>query len=117
MDKQIIHQTLNQGDGILRLIPVFIPRRFGTTGGRLHLHPDDYFALGTKRGSIKERWFSSVIPANAAPDAPEEEGLSFVVPANGELNNKFSLRDAVETLKSDLIGHELYDSYGTWPMF
>ena len=31
-------------------MPVFVPRRFGTAGRRLRLHPDDYFALGTARG-------------------------------------------------------------------
>ena len=36
-------------------------------GQRLRLHPDDYYALGTRRGSIKERWFSSVIPAMNGP--------------------------------------------------
>lgn len=58
MDKQArIKRTLAAGEGILQLIPVFVQRRFGNAGHRLKLHPDDYFALGTRRGSIKERWF------------------------------------------------------------
>ena len=59
----IIQETFEKGKGILRLIPNFVPRRFSKAGLRLRLHPHDYYALGTARGSIKERWFSSVIPA------------------------------------------------------
>ncbi len=59
MTKQkLIKNTFEQGEGILRLIPNFVPRRFGKAGRRLRLHPDDYYALGTARGAIKERWFS-----------------------------------------------------------
>ncbi len=71
-----IHVTLDHGQGILRLIPVFVPRRFAKAGRRLRLHPDDYYALGTARGSIKERWFSSVINCMNGPLAPADEGLS-----------------------------------------
>lgn len=60
---KIINETFEKGEGILRLAPVFVPRRFSKAGRRLKLHPDDYYALGSIRGSIKERWFSSVIPA------------------------------------------------------
>jgi len=56
--RTLIHEAFDKGRGIFQLIPVFIPRRFSTAGQRLRLHPDDYFALGTARGSIKERWFS-----------------------------------------------------------
>ena len=75
-----IHETFDQGQGILRLIPVFVPRRFSKAGRRLRLHPDDYYALGTQRGSIKERWFSSVIPAMNGELAPPDEGMSYVLP-------------------------------------
>ena len=79
-----IRETFEKGEGILRLAPVFVPRRFSSPGRRLRLHPDDYFALGTERGAIKERWFSSVIPAMNGPLAPEDEGLSYVVSSNKE---------------------------------
>ena len=72
--KSHIQETFDQGKGILRLVPVFVPRRFNQAGRRLRLHPDDYYAFGTQRGSIKERWFSSVIPAmNGELAAPDEE--------------------------------------------
>ena len=114
--RSTIHETYERGQGILRLAPVFVPRRFSQAGKRLRLHPDDYYALGTQRGSIKERWFSSVIPAMNGPLAPADEGLSYVSPTE-DLDDKFPFRDAVEELGADIIGHELKDKYGTWPMY
>lgn len=112
-----IQETFESGMGILRLMPVFVPRRFGQAGRRLRLHPDDYFALGTKRGSIKERWFSSVIVAMNGPLAPPDEGLSYVEPKSGGAEARFSLRNAVEELGADLIGDELMEKHGMWPMY
>ena len=59
--KEIIRKTFRDNGGVFRLIPTFVPRRFASPGKRLRLHPDDYYAFGTARGAIKERWFSSVI--------------------------------------------------------
>ena len=112
----LIRKHLEESGGILNLIPVFVPRRFGTAGRRLKLHPDDYFALGTKRGSIKERWFSSVICAMNGEDAAPDEGMSYVN-IDGNTANKISLKDFVDVLKGDLIGDRLYTQYGTWPMY
>jgi hypothetical protein len=111
-----IHAAFDKGKGIFRMIPVFVPRRFSQAGRRLRLHPDDYYALGTQRGSIKERWFSSVIPAMNGPLAPPDEGLS-CVSASDDPADRFTLRDAVEELGADLIGSELKAKYGTWPMY
>jgi hypothetical protein len=83
----------------------------------LRLHPDDYFALGTARGAIKERWFSSVITCMNGPLAPSDEGLSYVLPFNEDPDAKFSLRDAQEELKAELIGRDLQEKYGGWPMY
>jgi|GEM_PF-3369032 len=71
--RQIIHDTFEKGQGIFRMAPIFIPRLFNQAGRRLRLHPNDYYALGTRRGAIKERWFSSVIPAMNGPLAPADE--------------------------------------------
>ncbi len=105
-----------QGDGILRLAPNFVPRRFSSAGRRLRLHPDDYFALGTARGSIKERWFSSVIAAMNGPLAPSDEGMSYVDPT-GRKEDRLLFRDAVGDLGAELIGPELREKFGTWPMY
>ena len=112
----IIRETFEKNNGIFRLIPVFVPRRFSRPGKRLRLHPDDYFALGTKRGAIKERWFSSVIPAMNGEMAPEDEGMSYVSYSN-DPDDKFLLKEGVEVLGAELIGDNLMKEYGTWPMY
>ena len=116
MKADLIKKTFEENGGILNLIPVFVPRRFGSAGKRLKLHPDDYFALGTKRGSIKERWFSSVICAMNGPDAAPDEGMSYVN-INDKLDDKISLKEFVEALGADLIGQNLWDKHKTWPMY
>jgi len=113
---KIIQETFEKGEGIFRLAPVFVPRRFSQAGKRLRLHPDDYYALGTKRGSIKERWFSSVIPAMNGEIAPWDEGMSYVVHSETP-PEKFLFRTAVEELGANLIGEDLQRKYGTWPMY
>ena len=115
--KAKIHETFDQGQGILRLVPVFVPRRFSKAGRRLRLHPDDYYALGTKRGSIKERWFSSVIAAMNGELAPPDEGMSYVLPFSDKLSEKFTLKAAQDELKDQLVGGELMKKYGGWPVY
>lgn len=112
----IIRETFQKGQGILRLIPVFVPRRFSEAGRRLRLHPHDYYALGTKRGSIKERWFSSVIPAMNGELAPPDEGMSYVA-VTDNIKDKILFKDFVDELKAEIIGAELQQKYGTWPMY
>ena len=111
-----IHNAFEKGGGVLRLAPTFVPRRFSQAGRRLRLHPDDYYALGTARGSIKERWFSSVIPAMNGPLAAPDEGMSYVAPSD-RLEDKFLFKDAVAELGAGLIGEALAKKYGTWPMY
>ncbi len=111
-----IRDAFEKGAGILRLAPTFVPRRFSQAGRRLRLHPDDYYALGTVRGSIKERWFSSVIPAMNGPLAPGDEGLSYVAPTDRR-QDLFLFKDAVDELGAEIIGRELAQKYGTWPMY
>ena len=109
-----IREYFEKNEGILNILPTFVPRRFCKAGHRLRLHPDDYFALGTHRGEIKERWFSSVICAMNGPDAAPDEGMSYVNIEDGE---KISLKDFVLELGEELIGKELVEKYGTWPMY
>jgi hypothetical protein len=111
-----IRETFEKNGCIFRLAPVFVPRRFSQAGQRLRLHPDDYYALGTVRGSIKERWFSSVIPAMNGELAPWDEGMSYVSPSE-RIEDKFLFRDAVEELGAELIGADLHQKFGTWPMY
>ena len=111
-----IRRVFENGRGILRMVPNFVPRRFSEAGKRLRLHPEDYYALGTARGSIKERWFSSTIPAMNGPLAPADEGMSYVAISENS-NEKILFRDFVDELGAELIGKELAKTYGTWPMY
>jgi hypothetical protein len=111
-----VKATFHQYGGVLRLIPNFLPRNFGKPGHRLRLHPDDYFALGMARGAIKERWLSSAIAALNGDKAPPDEGMSYVAPTSN-IADKFLFKDACAILKAELIGDELYEKYGIWPMF
>jgi len=52
-------RALDQGAGVVRLAPNWVPRVFSTPGRRLRLHPDDYYAYGKDRGGIDERWLAS----------------------------------------------------------
>jgi hypothetical protein len=115
-ESRLIRETFEKGNGVLQLMPVFVPRRFSAPGRRLRLHPDDYFALGTNRGAIKERWFASVIKCMNGPLAARDEGLSYVLPKAGPAK-KFTLRDAQEELGAELVGAGLMKKYGGWPMY
>lgn len=113
----IINNAFEQGKGILRLSPNWVPRSFCIPGRRIKLHPDDYYALGGERGGIDERWFSSATPADNGPLTAPNEGLSFVVFEDGSKTKQALFRNAVSELKDRLIGMRLWDACGSWPMF
>lgn len=108
-------KLFDEGEGVLRLKPTWVPRSFCRPGKRIKLHPDDYYVLGLERGGIDERWLSSTTKAENGPNTPEDEGLSYAVSSDGK--EKILLRDAVEELKGELIGENLWNKYGRWPMF
>jgi hypothetical protein len=105
-------QALEAGGGVLRLAPTWVPRSFLQPGKRLKLHPNDYYALGTDRGGIDERWFGSTTHADNE-GAPDDEGLSYVV-HDGQ---RFTLRDAVQALGAGIIGAEIWNKYQRWPVY
>ncbi|MEZ0486944.1 class I mannose-6-phosphate isomerase [Fibrella aquatica] len=113
----IAEKAFEQGKGILRLAPTWVPRSFCVPGRRIKLHPDDYYVLGGERGGIDERWLSSTTPAKNGPLTGENEGLSAVVFKDGDNEVQFLLKDAVDELKGSLIGDRLWDQYGSWPMY
>lgn len=108
-------KLLKEGNGILRLAPTWVPRAFCRPGKRIKLHPDDYYCKGTARGGIDERWFASTTWAENGPGTPEDEGLSYVVSADG--SEKILLRDLIDELKGEVIGDDLWNKYHKWPMF
>ncbi|MFH0797722.1 MAG: hypothetical protein V2A65_11855 [Candidatus Omnitrophota bacterium] len=110
-------KALEQGKGILRLLPTWVPRSFCIPGRRIKLHPDDYYALGGARGGIDERWFASTTPADNGPLTSPNEGLSFVVFEDGNKTERILLRDAIEELKGELLGERLWNAYHSWPLY
>ena len=112
-----VSSAFDQGKGILRLAPNWVPRSFCIPGRRIKLQPDDYYALGGERGGIDERRFSSTTPADNGPLTPPHEGHSWVVFEDGARTNRLLLRDAVAELKGQIIGDRLWDQYGGWPIY
>ncbi len=111
----IARKLLEEGKGVYRLAPTWVPRAFCRPGKRIKLHPDDYYVLGLERGGIDERWFSSTTWAENGPGTPDDEGLSYIVSADG--SERVLLRDAVDELGGEVIGEELWNKYHKWPMF
>ena len=108
-------KLLKEGEGVLRLAPVWVPRSFCRPAKRIKLHPDDYYVLGQERGGIDERWFASTTHADNGPGTPDDEGLSYVVSRDG--TERMLLRDMVDELKGEIIGEGIWEKYGKWPMF
>lgn len=115
--KTIADNALNQGEGILKLSPTWVPRSFCIPGKRIKLHPDDYYALGGERGGIDERWFASTTPADNGPLTSKDEGLSHIVFRDGKKTDKILLRDAISELKSEIIGERLWNQFNGWTMY
>lgn len=111
----VIDRLVNEGEGVLRFAPTWVPRVYCRPGMRIKLHPDDTYRLGLERGGIDERWFASTTHAENGPDTPEDEGMSYAVSADGKERALFL--DMVNELKAELIGEEIYGQYGKWPMF
>jgi hypothetical protein len=110
-------KAFEQGEGILRLAPTWVPRSFCVPGRRIKLHPDDYYVLGGVRGGIDERWLSSTTPAKNGPLTGENEGLSAVVFKDGLKHEQVLLKDAIDHLKGQLIGDRIWKQYNSWPMY
>ncbi len=113
----LAQKALEQGKGILRLAPTWVPRSFCVPGRRIKLHPDDYYVLGGERGGIDERWLSSTTPAQNGPLTGENEGLSAVVLNDGSQEQQVLLKDVIDELKGEIIGERLWNEYQAWPMY
>ncbi len=111
-----VQKALEQGKGVFRLAPTWVPRSFCRPGKRIKLHPEDYYVLGGERGGIDERWLASTTWAENGPLTPDDEGLSYIV-VDSEGREKILLRDAVALAGSEIIGQTLWSKYGRWAMF
>lgn len=112
----IANKILLAGNGILRMVPNWVPRSFCVPGRRLRLHPDDLYAYGAQRGGIDERWFASCEKASNGPLTTEFEGLSFVA-VNDSGTEKILFRDLVQDLGAGLLGDAMWTEYQSWPVF
>lgn len=108
----ILRRALDEGEGLLRLTPTWVPRSFLHPGKRIKLHPADWYAYGAHRGGIDERWFASTTEA-ANDGRVWHEGLSFCE-FEGEL---FLLRDAVAEAGPQIIGEAMFGRYQRWPVY
>jgi len=114
---QLAEKALEQGNGIFRLAPSWVPRSFCVPGRRIKLHPDDYYVLGGARGGIDERWLSSTTPALNGPLTGKNEGLSPIVFKDGNTEKQILLKDAIADLKGKIIGDRLWNKHKAWPMY
>lgn len=110
----IIRETFEKGSGIFLMFPNFIPVKFGVSGHRLKIHPDDYYAYGMESGTVMERWLCAVNGARTRNPRRPDQGLSYVLAPDGQ---KFLFRDAIAELGAELIGSELQEKYGTFPVY
>jgi len=112
-----LQSALDQGEGIFRLFPNWVPRVFCIPGKRLKLHPNDYFAYGVHRGGIDERWFASTTKADNGPETLVDEGLSYIYCENNKENKKILLKDAIDVMGNEIIGKKIMDKYNCWPLY
>jgi hypothetical protein len=110
-------KALEEGQGILRLAPTWVPRSFCVPGRRIKLHPDDYYVLGGARGGIDERWLSSTTPAENGPLTGKNEGLSAVVVGAEGKEEQVLLKDVIDELQGEIIGSRIWDEHKSWPMY
>lgn len=116
-ENRVIDNALNQGAGVVRLSPTWVPRSFCIPGKRLKLHPDDYYAFGAHRGGIDERWFASTTKAENGPETTADEGLSYICVNDGSKTERVQLKDAIELRGNDFLGKEVMETHGGWVMY
>jgi hypothetical protein len=105
-------QALDAGEGLLRLIPTWVPMSYLVPGRRLKLDARDLFAYGAHRGGIDERWIASTTLAMNEKRTPNE-GLSYVA-VDG---HRLTLKEAVEAEGPRMVGHSMWETYHRWPVY
>ena len=113
----IASRAFEQGKGIVMFRQAaWVPRVFCEPNMDLRLSPELYMSLGPDRGGIDERWFASTTETKNAV-RPKDEGLSYIVMFDGATPKKVTLRDAVATLKGQLIGDRIWNEHKSWPVY
>src|ERR1051326_627433 len=106
----LLRDALTAGEGVVRLVPTWVPRALLMPGGRLKLDPRDLYALGADRGGIDERWFASTTKAMNVASTPDDEGLSYMA-IDGQ---RVLLKEAIETLGDEFLGADVMQVQGSW---
>lgn len=114
MEKKLF-EVFEEKQGVLRLMPAFVHRKYSKPGKRLRLHPDDYYADGLERGAIKVRYLSSVVYGGSDALAPLDEGLSYIS-LSDRPEDKILFSEALALLGPELLGDTLWNAYHTFPM-
>lgn len=114
---QILQKALNQGKGVFRLAPNWVPRVFCIPGKRLKLHPDDYYSFSAHRGGIDERWFASTTKADNGPETLPDEGLSYIYAQDGSQIEKVLFKDAIDLMGGEILGEKVMKKHGGWTMY
>ena len=116
-ENQILQKALNQGKGVFRLAPNWVPRAFCIPGKRLKLHPDDYYSFSAHRGGIDERWFASTTKADNGPETLPDEGLSYIYAQDGPQIEKVLFKDAIDLMGGEILGEKVMKKHGGWTMY
>jgi hypothetical protein len=114
MEKKLF-EVFEEKQGVLKLMPAFVHRKYSKPGKRLRLHPDDYYADGIERGAIKVRYLSSVVYGGSDLLAPLDEGLSYIS-LSDRPEDKILFSEALALLGPKLLGDALWNGYHTFPM-
>lgn len=115
MDNQkLLENYIENSEGILHLIPAWVPRAFLIPGRRLKLVSMDLYALGKQRGGITERWLASTTNADNGPGTPADEGLSYILIEDESKKSKILLKEAIELLGDQIIGNKVMEEYKGW---
>jgi hypothetical protein len=111
--KNFFKRAIIETNGLLHLVPSWIPFTFCIPGRRLKLHPDDLFAFGLERGGIDERWFGSTCNADCGPGTKEDDGLSYVV----NENERYLLKDIIKECGGEVLGDKVMNKWGGLKIF
>lgn len=109
----LIREALKAGEGVVRLAPCWVPRSFLMPGGRLKLDSRDLYILGSHRGGIDERWFSSTTKAANGPLTAHDEGLSYIA----FRGKRALLKEAIDAAGDLFLGQDVMTREGGWNFF
>jgi len=110
----LLQEQIEKYHGVVRFVPLWIPRTFLPPGRRLKLHPADLYPFGLEKGGICERWFCTTgVPGSDGSIDPGTISRFYLGKGNGEL----LFPEAIEAIGEDLLGKETMNTLGTFKMF